>query len=140
MVRMYKQELRRSCNAVFRMYVHLVLVTKYRRKVLTKAMIDRCSEILRDTCGTWGCELVECNGEDNHVHALIEVLPKLRPSDVVNNLKTVTSRRLRSEFPLLRKAYGKKAVLWSPSYCMITAGGAPLEILKRYIQNQSEPA
>jgi putative transposase len=137
---MYKQELRRSCNAVFRMYVHLVLATKYRKKVLTPPMLKRCEEILRDTCATWGCELVECGGEADHVHALIEVLPKVRLSDLVNNLKTVTSRRLRSEFGSLRKAYGKKAVLWSPSYCMITAGGAPLEILKRYIQNQSEPA
>jgi putative transposase len=122
------------------MYVHLVLATKYRKKVLTPKMLGRCSEILRDTSATWGCELVECGGEGDHVHALIEVLPKVRLSDLVNNLKTVTSRRLRSEFGALRRAYGKKAVLWSPSYCMITAGGAPLEILKRYIQNQSEPA
>jgi putative transposase len=103
-------------------------------------MIDRCREILRNTAGRWGCSVVECEGEADHVHMLLEVLPKVRPSDLVNNLKTVTSRRLRSEFPELRAAYGKRPVLWSRSYCLISAGGAPLEVLKTYIQNQDRPA
>jgi len=59
---------------------------------------------------------------------------------VVNNLKTVTSRRLRAEFPALREAYSGKPALWSPSYCLITVGGAPLEVLRRYIENQDKPA
>ena len=65
--------------------------------------------------------------------------PKVRPSDLTNNIKTVLSRRLRSEFPALRVAYRGKAVLWSPSYCIISAGGAPIEILKRYVENQKRP-
>ena len=133
---MRKQELSSSDNAVFRMYLHLVLVTKYRRRLLLPTILERCAEILRQTAKAWGCKVVECNGEADHVHALLEVLPKIRPSDLVNNLKTVSSRRLRSEFPDLRAAYRGKPVLWSPSYCLISAGGAPIDILRRYIENQ----
>jgi putative transposase len=63
----------------------------------------------------------------------------VRVSDLVNNLKTVTSRRLRAEFPAVRAAYGDKAVLWSPSYCVVSAQGAPLGVLKRYIEGQQRP-
>jgi putative transposase len=117
----------------------LVLVTKYRRKVLSGRAVVRCAEILKDTATAWEAEVVECNGEADHVHALIDLPPKVRPSDLINNLKTVTSRRLRSEFPSIRSAY-RKAVLWSPSYCLISAGGAPLNVLKKYIERQSRPA
>jgi len=65
--------------------------------------------------------------------------PKVRPSDLVNNLKTVLSRQLRKEFPALRIAYRGNAVLWSPSYCIISAGGARLEILRRCVENQKKP-
>lgn len=133
------QPLHRNSNAVFRIVYHLVLVTKYRRKALTGPMIDRAREILVDLAVAWGGTLLECSGEANHLHALLDLPPKVRPSDVVNNLKTVLSRRLRKEFPALRAAYRGKAVLWSPSYCLISAGGAPIEVLKRYIENQDKP-
>lgn len=136
---MATQELRSSDNAVFRLFFHLVLVTKYRRKVLTGAAVDRCAQILRQTAEAWGCAVVECQGEDDHVRALLDVLPRVRPSDLVNNLKTVSSRRLRKEFPALRSAYRGKPVLWSPSYCLISAGGAPIDVLRRYIENQERP-
>jgi len=134
----HAQTLHRHSNAVFRIVYHLVLVTKYRRRILTGAMVDRCSEILRTLGTAWGGELLECSGEADHVHALLDLPPKARPSDVVNNLKTVTSRRLRAEFPSLHAAY-RKPVLWSPSYCLLSAGGAPIEVLKRYIEAQDKP-
>lgn len=133
------QDLRRNANAVFRIVFHLVLVTKYRKPVLTAPMLDRSREILGTLCETWGGSLVECSGEEDHLHVLLDLPPKARPSDVVNNIKTVLSRRLRSEFPGLRDAYRGKAVLWSPSYCILSAGGAPLEILRRYVENQKRP-
>lgn len=136
---MTTQALHANGNAVFRIVYHLVLVTKYRRKLLTGPMIDRCSEILVALCPAWGGTMLECSGEADHVHALLDMPPKVRPSDLVNNLKTVLSRRLRSEFPVLRTAY-RKPVLWSPSYCLISAGGAPIEILRQYVENQSRPA
>ena len=134
---MKKQALRSNDNAVFRLFLHLVLVTKYRRRVLVPPVLARCADILRQTAKAWQCSVVECQGELDHVHALLEVLPRVRPSDLVNNLKTVSSRRLRSEFPALRTAYRGKPVLWSPSYCLLSAGGAPISVLRRYIENQN---
>lgn len=132
------QELRTTNNAVFRLVLHLVLVTKYRRPVLTSEMLTRAAEIMKDVAARWECALLECQGDADHLHALLEVLPRVRPSDLVNNLKTVTSRRLRKEFPFLVKAY-KRPVLWSPSYCLISAGGAPIALLREYIQGQRSP-
>lgn len=116
------QELHANYNAVFRLVYHLVLVTKYRRKVFTGEMVDRAGAILSDLCEAW-------EGKS----------PWVRVSDLVNNLKTVTSRRLRAEYPVVRGAYGGKAVLWSPSYCVVSAGGAPLAVLKGYIEGQKRP-
>lgn len=136
---MATQELHSNFNAVFRLWLHLVLVTKYRRKVLDGAVLVRCQALARETCERWEVSLVEFNGETDHVHLLLDVPPKIRPSDLVNVIKTRTSRTLRKEFPSLRAAYRGKAVLWSPSYCLISAGGAPIDVLKRYIENQDRP-
>lgn len=133
------QALHRNNNAVFRLVYHLVLVTKYRKRVLSGAMIDHARGLLGDLCRAWEGALLECSGEADHLHALIDVPPKVRPSDLVNNLKTVLSRQLRKEFPSLRTAYRDKPVLWSPSYCLISAGGAPIEILRQYVENQKRP-
>lgn len=135
----HTQALHRSANAVYRLVYHLVLVTKYRKKVLTGAMLDRASAILSGLCEAWGGRLLECSGEDDHLHALLDLPPKVRPTDIINNLKTVSSRRLRDEFHILRSAYRGKPVLWSPSYCIISAGGAPIEILRQYVENQKRP-
>jgi putative transposase len=136
---MGKQTLHHSHNAVYRLVYHLVLVSKYRRKVFTDAVLKRCEAIIGELCATWGGVLLECSGEGDHVHALIDMPPKVQPSTLINNLKTVSSRRLRSEFPALRSAYRGKPVLWSPSYCLVSAGGAPIEILRQYVENQNRP-
>lgn len=133
------QALHRNNSAVFRLVYHLVLVTKYRKRVLSGAMLDRASMLLGQLCSAWEGTLLECSGESDHLHALVDMPPKVRPSDLVNNLKTVLSRQLRKEFPALRSAYRGKPVLWSPSYCLISAGGAPIEILRQYVENQKRP-
>lgn len=102
-------------------------------------MLARCAAILTELSAAWDCVAVECSGEADHVHALLDMPPKVRPSDLINLLKTVSSRRLRSEFPVLRAAYRGKPVLWSPSYCILSAGGAPIDIIRRYIENQERP-
>jgi putative transposase len=135
----HSQALHRNSNAVYRLVYHLVLVTKYRKRVFTGPMLDRCSSILGTLCAAHDGFVLECSGEGDHVHALLDLPPKVRPSDLINLLKTVTSRRLRSEFPSLRSAYRGKPVLWSPSYCIISAGGAPIEILRQYVENQKRP-
>ena len=133
------QALHSNANAVFRLVYHLVLVTKYRRRVLTGQVVDRADAILRSLAVAWGGEVIECSGEADHLHALVDLPPKVRPSDFVNNAKTVLSRRLRSEFPALVAAY-RKPVLWSPSYCILSAGGAPIETIRKYIEGQDKPA
>jgi putative transposase len=102
-------------------------------------MLDRCAAILARLCATQETSVVECSGEPEHIHALLDLPPKVRPSDLINLLKTVSSRLLRSEFPALRAAYRGKAVLWSPSYFLVSAGGAPIEIIRRYIEQQEKP-
>jgi putative transposase len=136
---MAKQAIHRNFNAVFRLVYHLVLVSKYRRRVFDASILARCKDILATLCVSSGGTLLECSGEADHIHALLDMPPRVRPSDLINVLKTVSSRLLRKEFPSLRAAYREKAVLWSPSYCLISAGGAPIEILRQYVENQNRP-
>jgi len=133
-------KLKTANNAAFRLLYHLVLVTKYRRKCLTRAMLEELREKVAEVCRQWGCEMVEFSGEADHVHLLFEATPTVEPSKFVNNLKTVTSRALRKRHAEHLKRFYWKPVLWSGSYAILTAGGAPLEVLKRYIQGQRKPA
>lgn len=100
--------------------------------------MDRLAEIAGDTCNKFGCTLTEINGESDHAHMLIELIPAVHPVRLVNSLKTVSSRLLRKEYASHFNRYYSKPVLWSPSYCLITCGGAPLAIIQQYIQNQQE--
>ena len=127
--------IRTGRHCVFTMHVHLVFVTKYRKKVLEKHHIDALNSIFSSICEKFEASLVECNGEDDHIHLLIEYPPKVTISKLVNNLKTVSSRLLRRNFPEIQERYFKNA-LWTPSYFAGSCGGAPLEIIKHYIQSQ----
>ncbi len=119
--------------------MHIVLVTKYRKKVITPEIQDRLGEILRKLCTTQKCELVEFNGEADHVHLLVDMAPDIAVSKLVNILKTISSREVRREFPDHVNKFYWKSVFWTSAYCAISAGGAPLDVIKRYIQNQTEP-
>ena len=117
---------------------HFVFVTKYRRKCFTGAMLTRLEEVVRKLCGDWDAQLIEMNGEEDHVHFLLGLNPKCAPSVVANNFKTVTSRLLRKEYPALRAKF-KEPVLWSRSYFVASVGGAPLSVIKQYIEQQARP-
>ncbi len=121
------------------MHVHLVFVTKYRHKVFADQHLTRCEEIMRAVCEDFEAELVEFNGENNHVHLLVNFPPKVAVSKLVNSLKGVSSRRLRQEFPDLARHYWRAQRLWSGSYFAGSAGGAPLSIVKQYIEQQNPP-
>jgi putative transposase len=128
-----------SGRAVSDMKAHLVLTTKYRRSVLTGTMLTRLGEILGDLCEKWQCKLVEFNGEGNHVHLLFQYLPQMELPKFIGNLKSVTSRRLRSEFPdEVNKVYWKD-VLWNESYFIASCGGVTVSILRQYIEAQDTP-
>lgn len=121
------------------MHAHLVFVTKYRHPVFTSTHLDRLGEIFRDVCSDFEAELAEFNGEANHVHLLVHFPPKVTLSKLVNSLKGVSSRLLRKEFEDLRVAYWKGVRLWSGSYFAGSVGGAPLEVLRDYIEQQARP-
>lgn len=126
-------------HCTYKIQLHLVACTKYRRKCISAKMRDRLSQIFADVMQKWEGELIEFNGEADHVHALISINPKTQPSKLVNNLKTVSSRLLRKEFSEhLQKFYLAQPVFWSRSYCLISCGGAPISVLKQYIQQQAE--
>lgn len=130
MTKIYKNR-----HAAFNLHVHLVFITKYRKQVLGEVHHSYFSECVADICKSFDAELKECNGEADHVHMLIQYPPTVQLSKLINNLKSVTSRRMRGDFIDLRAAYSKP-VLWSRSYFAGSCGGAPLDVIKQYIQNQ----
>jgi putative transposase len=133
-----KNEIRAGRHCVFDLHVHLVFVAKYRRDIFTKAILERMEDVLRTVCSDFESDLVEFDGEKDHVHVLINYPPKVQISKLVNSLKGVSSRLLRKEFPELTRHYYKD-VLWSPSYFAASCGGASISIVKKYIQSQSTP-
>jgi putative transposase len=116
----------------------LVFVTKYRRGALDGDAILRLRVMFAKVCDDFEAELVELNGEDDHVHLLVSYPPKVSLSRLVNSLKGVSSRLLRRERPDLRGRYWK-SVLWSPSYFASSCGGAPLSIIQQYVKSQRTP-
>jgi len=95
---------------------------------------------MRDVCGNFECELAEFNGQTNHVHLLVNYPPKVALSRLVNSLKGVSSRRMRQEFPDLRGHYWRANRLWSGSYFAGSVEGAPISVLRQYIEQQNRPA
>lgn len=132
--------IRTGRHCTFVMHAHLVFVTKFRHKVFSDQHLTRMEEIMRDVCADFETELVEFNGETNHVHLLVNFPPKVAVSRLVNSLKGVSSRRLRQEFPDLVRHYWRANKLWSGSYFAGSVGGAPLSIVKQYIEQQNRPA
>lgn len=123
-------------HCVFAMHVHLVFVLKYRRKVLTERVLEALRESFDIIAAQFDAIVRECDGEDDHVHLLVEYPPKVAVSSLVNSLKGASSRLIRKRrFPEVRKAlWGEH--FWSPSYFASSCGGAPLNILKEYIRDQ----
>lgn len=95
---------------------------------------------MRDVCTDFGCELAEFNGKPEHVYLLVKFPPTVAISRLVNSLKGVSSRRLRQEFPDLRRHYWRAKRLWSGSYFAGSAGDAPTNILRQYIEQQNQPS
>lgn len=117
------------------LYVHLVFVTKYRRGVLTSEMIRYLADVFAKVCADFGAVLAECNGEDDHVHLLVEYPPKVPVAALVNSLKGVSARRLRQRYPV--RTHHEH--LWSPSYFAASCDGAPLPSIRQYVEQQRTP-
>lgn len=132
-------DIRHGRHCVFNMHVHLVFVTKYRRDVFTKAILNDLQEIFASVCADFDAELVEFDGEDDQVHLLVNYPPKVAISKLVNSLKGISSLLIRKKnHPGIKKKLWKGA-LWSPSYFAGSCGGAPIEIIRQYIEQQQTP-
>lgn len=132
-------DIRTGRHCVFKMHVHLVFVTKYRHHVFTKAILEDMRSIFADICQKFEAELVAFDGEEDHVHLLVNYPPKVAISSLVNSLKGASSRVLRKRHKDIEKRYWK-GVLWSPSYFASSCGGAPIDIIRQYIEQQKTPS
>lgn len=131
-----KTKLRGHFHSVYNLQYHLVLVTKYRKKCLNKEQLEHLKNTFDRLLKEWDCELIEFGGEKDHVHLLISTHPAMDMSKLINNLKTVSSRLLRKSFESHLKKFYWKPKLWTRAYCLLTTGGASVETIKKYIENQ----
>ncbi|MFQ5938193.1 MAG: IS200/IS605 family transposase [Acidiferrobacterales bacterium] len=134
----HDNDIRHGRHCVFKMHVHLVFVAKYRRAMFDADTIEDLRGIFAKVCADFQAQLIEIDGERDHVHLLVEYPPKVAVSTLVNSLKGVSSRVLRKQRPAMRKQYFK-GVLWSPSYFACSCGGAPIAIIRQYIDQQRTP-
>ncbi len=125
-------------HAIYRLTYHLVVVTKYRHPCITKEMHERLRLITKGLFSDWNCTLLEMNGEQDHIHLLFETPPQVQLSKIVNSWKTVTSRAMRKEFEEHLSSFYWKPYFWSSSYMLFTTGGAPIDVIKKYIENQDK--
>ena len=132
-------DIRHGRHCIFNLHVHLVFVTRYRRHVFSKAVLDELHNIFASVCADFESVLVEFDGERVHVHLLVSYPPKIAVSRLVNSLKGVSSRIIRNKkFPEIENAlWGDH--LWSRSYFAGSCGGAPIEIIRQYIEQQQSP-
>ena len=121
------------------MHVHLVFVTKYRREVFTREILDAMHPIFSSVCADFGAQLIEFDGEDDHVHLLVNYPPTAAVSKLVNSLKGVSSHLIRKKkyLSIRNKLWGN--ALWSPSYFAGSCGGAPIALIRQYIEQQQTP-
>lgn len=101
-------------------------------------MMNRLKEIAENLFTQWQCEIIEMNGEADHIHILFDAPPQVQLSKLINNFKTVSSRYIRKEFAEHLSKYYWKPFFWSRSYMLFTTGGAPLEVVKKYIESQGK--
>lgn len=132
----HNDDIRTGRHCVFALHAHLVFVTKCRCRVFADRHLTRLEEVMRVVCADFETELVEFDGETDHVHLLVNFPPKVALSKLVNSLKGVSSRRMRQEFPELVQHYWRAQRLWSGSYFAGSVGGAPLSVLRQYIEQQ----
>jgi len=124
-------------HSVYIMYYHLILVVKYRRKVFDTEISDRAKEIFEYIAPGYGITLEEWNHDRDHIHVMFRAKPATELSKFINAYKSASSRLLKKEFPQIREKLWKDA-FWSKCFCLLTAGGAPVEVIRSYIETQGE--
>lgn len=125
-----------SSHAVYSIKLHIILVTKYRRKTLSESLLHYLETAFSEILTAWRCELLEFGGENDHVHLLIDVHPALNVSVLINNLKTASARRARNRFADHLAPFYSKPLFWHRAYFVSSVGSASLETVKAYVQAQ----
>ena len=124
-------------HSVFLMYYHLVLVTKYRRKVIDKTISYRLREIFDYIAVNYNISVIEWNDDRNHIHILFKAQPNSELSKFINAYKSASSRLIKKEYPKIREKLWKD-YFWSRSFCLITTGGVTIDIIREYIESQGD--
>ena len=124
-------------HSVFLLYYHLIMVVKYRRKVIDDGISERAKEIFEYIAPGYNITLEEWNHDKDHVHVMFRAHPNTQISRFINAYKSASSRLIKKEHPEIRKKLWKEA-FWSQSYCLLTTGGAPIEVIRKYIETQGE--
>ncbi|MDJ0531120.1 MAG: IS200/IS605 family transposase [Xenococcaceae cyanobacterium MO_207.B15] len=135
-----KTKYNKTRRAVFSLTVHVVLVTKYRRKVINSEMKQELERVFQSVLSSWDSELMEFNCESDHVHLIVSYPPHKLLSSLIANLKATSSKKMWRKFEsIVSKVYFKKRVFWTGSYFVSSCGGVTIDILKKYIQDQNSP-
>lgn len=124
-------------HSVFLLYYHLILVVKYRRQVIDDSISIRLQEIFERIAPSYNITLQEWNHDVDHVHILFKAHPNTEISKFINAYKSASSRLIKKEFNQIREKLWKE-YFWSKSFCLLTTGGAPIEVIKKYIESQGE--
>ncbi|MCG5057950.1 MAG: IS200/IS605 family transposase [Limnoraphis sp. WC205] len=132
-------QIRKGSHSVFSVRLHFVFVTHYRRKAITPLMLTSINRMCDQVCRKLDCELVEFNGEPDHVHLLVDFHPKNSISKLAACMKAATSRMVKKDFPEEFYQWYSSQSFWSGSYYVSSTGGATIEKLRQYIKNQDSP-
>lgn len=132
---MTKRELNKNRHSRYSLIYHLVVVTKYRYKCINKNLQKELEKILNRLFENKNCKILEIGGEEDHIHILFEAPPQVQPSQLVNSIKTTSSRLIRKKYPDYIKKYYDSG-FWSRSYCILSAGKATINTIKKYIEKQ----
>ena len=130
-------DLRNNNHSVFAIHFHLILVVKYRKKVINDEISERLKEIFEYIQGNYNVALEEWNHDIDHVHILFRSEPNSNISKFINAYKSASSRLIKKEYPSIISRLYKEA-FWSQSFCLISTGEANIDIIKKYIESQGE--
>ena len=122
-------------HSVFLLYYHLILVTKYRRQVIDDEISDFAKDTFIRISESYHITLIEWNHDKDHVHIVFKAQPKTELTKFINAYKSASSRLIKRDFPRVKQFLWKE-MFWSKSFCLLTTGGAPIDVIKKYIQNQ----
>jgi putative transposase len=134
---MKMNDLDHNAHSVYLLYYHLIMVVKYRRKVIDDVISDRAENIFTYIAPKYGITLEEWNHDRDHVHVMFRAEPKSEISKFINAYKSASSRLLKKEYPQIKEKLWKDA-FWSQSFCLLSTGGAPVEVIRSYIESQGE--